>query len=182
MFEIYGSEPVANKRRVPFILVDSTDGETPETGLTFSGTDIKISKPGSNEQNFAGNYGEIGAGQYYYEPTTTEINTPGYFLFRVSKTGCQVFNGMAMVRPPVPLVYVTIASVTDATKFRGNTELSSTDGFYEGCVLAFITGNLVVEARRVSSYTGATREFSFVKTFTSAPSANDQAILTGRID
>ena len=71
----------------PFL--DDTDGKTPETGLTISQADIRLSKNGGNfaqSNNAAGaTHNENG---YYSVPLdTTDTNTLGTFRVAVSKSG-----------------------------------------------------------------------------------------------
>lgn len=87
MFLFYQSESTAARRRLPLYLVDADDGETPETGLTFSAGDVKISKNGAAEANHGGSFTELAGGQYYYEATQAELDTLGFFSLRVAKSG-----------------------------------------------------------------------------------------------
>ena len=71
----------------PFL--DDTDGKTPETGLTISQADIRLSKNGgafAQSNNTAGaTHNENG---YYDVPlNTTDTNTLGTFRVAVSKSG-----------------------------------------------------------------------------------------------
>jgi hypothetical protein len=72
--------------------------------------------------------------------------------------------------------------------FVGNAGLASTDAFYAGCVLAWTSGTLKGLARKISTYTGATRTLAFTgptgatdAPFPSAPANGDTFILLGRI-
>jgi hypothetical protein len=82
------SEATAAYRRIPIQCVDATDRVTPETGLTFAASDIKITKNGAAEANSGGTVTEVAAGIYYYEATAAELNTPGFFNVRVAHTAC----------------------------------------------------------------------------------------------
>ena len=71
----------------PFL--DDTDGKTPETGLTISQADIRLSKNGGN---FAQSNNSAGAthhenGYYSVPLDTTDTNTLGTFRVAVSKSG-----------------------------------------------------------------------------------------------
>ena len=72
------NEATAALRRIPVYLVDETDGVTPETGITFSAGDIKVSENGAAQANHAGTVTEVGLGLYYYECATTEVDTEGF--------------------------------------------------------------------------------------------------------
>lgn len=97
MLQITQSESTAARRRVPVYLVDSTDGFTPETGITFSAGDIKISKNGAAEGNHAGTVTELAGGLYYYECTSGEVDTLGFLSARFTKTGVRTFVAVAQV-------------------------------------------------------------------------------------
>lgn len=86
------SEATAARRRIPIALVDDADGKTPETGITISGTELKISKNGGAEANFAGTLTELAGGDYYYEAALAETDTVGYLTGRLVKTGVRTFR------------------------------------------------------------------------------------------
>lgn len=82
----------------------------------------------------------------------------------------------------------SIPSGTPTTgTFIGASGLSSTDNFYQGCMLAFTSGTLKGIARAVSSYTGSSKTFSFTGAtgaidapFPTAPSTSDTFDILGR--
>jgi hypothetical protein len=79
------SEATAARRRIFFLLVDATDGFTPETGtdLTAAG-DVQISKNGAAYANAAGAAPtSLGDGLYYYEATAAELDTVGTLVLKV---------------------------------------------------------------------------------------------------
>lgn len=90
-------ETTAARRRVPILLVDSSDGYTPETGVSISAGDVKISKNGAAEGNHAGTLTELAGGLYYYEFTSGEVDTVGFLSLRVNKTGIRQFYGIYQV-------------------------------------------------------------------------------------
>ncbi len=81
------SEATAAQRRWFFVAVDDTDGKTAETGLTFSGAELQISKNGAAYASFAGSATELSDGTYYYEATAGELDTVGMIGFKIEKTG-----------------------------------------------------------------------------------------------
>jgi hypothetical protein len=87
MQQIKVSETIAARRRIIFDAVDATDGFTPETGLTFSAGEIKISKNGAAEANHTGTITEVAGGTYYYDFALAETDTIGVLQFRTSKSG-----------------------------------------------------------------------------------------------
>jgi len=92
MQTIKQSDATAARRRIFFDCLDATDGFTPETGLTFSAGELKLSKAGAAEANHVGTVTEVGGGTYYYEPTTGEVDTLGVLQFRVVKSGVRGFR------------------------------------------------------------------------------------------
>lgn len=105
MFQVKQNETTALRRRVPVLLVDATDGYTPETGIT--GATITVSKNGSIV--LAGGAGrsltEVGNGIYWYglgdgtgsPATANEINELGWVSINVSATGCRNYNAIVQI-------------------------------------------------------------------------------------
>jgi len=86
---IKNNESTAAKRRVPVYLVDSTDGYTPETGVTSP--TIYVSKSGASPSSGSGSWSEIDStnmpGWYYYQATQGECDTTGALMINVIKSG-----------------------------------------------------------------------------------------------
>ena len=95
MFQIKLSESTAARRRIPILLVDATDGYTPETGITTP--TIKVSKNGGTQATGTGTFTEIGTGQYYYEFASGEVDTLGWVTFNLQKAGCRDYNAIIQV-------------------------------------------------------------------------------------
>ena len=96
MFQIKQSEGTAARRRIPVLLVDITDGFTPETGVVTP--TINISKNGATSASGAGTWTEIGNGQYYYEFTTGEVDTLGWIAVNIEKaTVSRDYNAVVQV-------------------------------------------------------------------------------------
>jgi hypothetical protein len=68
------------------------------------------------------------------------------------------------------------------TAFAGSASLSSTDGFYVGCVVLPTSGSLDGIPRRITAYTGATRLITVSPAWPAAPSSSDTFRILGRID
>jgi hypothetical protein len=94
MFYVKQSESTAARRRVPILMVDATDGSTPETGLTLYGL---LSKNGNNFAATAGTFAEAGYGQYYYQFDTGEIDTLGFAGIHVTATGARNYDAIIHV-------------------------------------------------------------------------------------
>jgi hypothetical protein len=87
MLLLQQSSATAAQRRWYFGCVDDTDGVSAETGLTFSGSELQLSKAGGAFANFAGTVTELSDGLYMYEATAGELDTLGVLAFKVEKTG-----------------------------------------------------------------------------------------------
>ena len=93
MFQIKLSESTAARRRVPVLLVDITDGFTPEVGILTP--TINVSKNGNTSTSGTGTWTEIGNGQYYYEFTAGEVDTLGWISLNINKaTVSRDFNAV----------------------------------------------------------------------------------------
>lgn len=107
------SEATAARRRWPFACVDDTDGKTAEPGLTFSGAELQISKNGAAFASFAGSVTELTDGAYVYEATAAELDTLGFIVFKIEKTGVRtVLLDAAQVVPWDPYASALPANVT----------------------------------------------------------------------
>lgn len=96
MFQIKQNEATAVRRRIPILLVDITDGFTPETGITAP--TVNVSKNGAAIAAGAGTFTEIGNGQYYYEFTAGEVDTLGWIALNLEKaTVTRDYNAVIQV-------------------------------------------------------------------------------------
>jgi hypothetical protein len=96
MYQIKQSEATAARRRIPVLLVDITDGFTPETGVVTP--TINVSKNGATVATGAGTWTEIGNGQYYYEFTAGEVDTLGWIAVNIEKaTVSRDYNAVVQV-------------------------------------------------------------------------------------
>jgi len=96
MYQIKQSEATAARRRIPVLLVDITDGFTPETGVVTP--TINISKNGATVASGAGTWTEIGNGQYYYEFTAAEVDTLGWIAVNIEKVSVsRDFNAVVQI-------------------------------------------------------------------------------------
>jgi hypothetical protein len=85
----------------------------------------------------------------------------------------------------VPTISIAgaVADTTPAAgNFDGSSGLSATDNFYVGAVLAFKEGTLKGIARRITGYTGSTKNLVFATPFPIAPANGDDFAIFGRID
>lgn len=132
MLFLVHNEATAALRKVPLYLVNDIDGKTPMTGLSFSGSEILISKNGGAESNFAGSVSEVGGGLYTYSFAAGELDTLGYITARVVKTAVRVF--VATHQIGAVNVYDSTAGVLDAA--------NTIDGFSLRNIFRFIAATL----------------------------------------
>jgi hypothetical protein len=86
--ETINAEDFYDTFRVPFYLVDSLTGLTPQTSVSITGAELQVSENGAAFASFAGSITEVGSGLYYYTPHANEISpTDGFFTIKVVKTG-----------------------------------------------------------------------------------------------
>ena len=91
------NESTSARRRVPVVLVDDTDGKSPETGITISGSDAKVTKNNDTESDFTGTLTEQSGGDYYYEFHADEVDSLGFLRLRIVKAGCRTYRVWAQV-------------------------------------------------------------------------------------
>jgi len=93
------SEATAARRRIPFFCFDddSADAYAVKTGLTFSTSEVKLSKNGAAEVDSGGTVTEVGGGSYYYEATQAELDTVGFLSVRPAKTDVYTRGVMVQV-------------------------------------------------------------------------------------
>ena len=95
MFQVKLDESNSTRRRIPVLLVDATDGYTPETGLsTFT---VVVSQNGTVLSSQSQSLTEVGNGIYYYTLSTGAVNTLGWVTVNVSATGCRNYNAIVQI-------------------------------------------------------------------------------------
>jgi hypothetical protein len=95
MFQVKLDETTTTRRRIPVLLVDATDGYTPETGLsTFT---VTVSQNGTILTSQSQTVTEVGNGIYYYTLGTGAVNTLGWVTVNVSATGCRNYNAIVQI-------------------------------------------------------------------------------------
>jgi len=94
--------------RIVFLMVDATDDETAETGLSPT---VQISKSGGVFANVTNSVTEIGNGWYYVDLTATETDTDGPLIVRATATGADEWRD-------VHQVYTDLAA--DTVKISGD--------------------------------------------------------------
>lgn len=111
------SEATAALRRLFFQAVDSTDGMSPEAGLTGVG---RISKNGAATAASSGSLVEIDStnmpGRYYIELTAAELDTIGIIEFRYKAAACAevIARGQVVPFDPYDAVRMGLTSLPNA--------------------------------------------------------------------
>jgi hypothetical protein len=183
MMQLRLSESTATKVRIPVFLVDDTDGKTPETGVTISAGELKICKNGAAWANAAGTWTEVGEGLYHYTPTSGELNTIGFFVLKLVKTGIRNDPTLVQVRSDDPYLsrnprgIVAANGGNTATTFCTNLASSVTD-FYKGPMLVhFLDGALEGQTRPLATpggYNGTTKFLTVSAAFTGTPATGTE--------
>lgn len=189
MQQLQVSEATSSLRRIPFRMVDLTDGKTAETGLSFSAGDLKLSKNGGSTANHAGSITEIGNGVYYYEATQAELDTIGFLTIWITNAAAvevvaavQIvsFDPYDSVRagltgiPALALPSSTVAADGGNTAETFKTNLTQTaDDYWRGTILRWTGGALQDQVGRVIAYDGTTKFITVVSPgFTAAPATS----------
>lgn len=107
---MYLNQATASLRRIPFELVDSSTGAA-VTGATFSAAEVQVSKAGAAYVNATGSVVEIGAGSYYYQGASGDVDTLGLLIVKVNKAGSLVYKyGDEVIAAPSVLVASDVAT------------------------------------------------------------------------
>lgn len=104
---------------IVFLMVDATDDETAETGLSPT---VQFSKNGGSFSTASNSPSEIGNGWYKVVPTTTETNTEGPFIVRATGSGANEWRDYHQVVETIP---VDIEKV-DGTAVSGIADFKAT--------------------------------------------------------
>jgi hypothetical protein len=188
MMKLRQSEAVGVRARIPFYLVDATDGFTPETGITVSTSDVQISKNGASFANFAGSWSELGVGLYYYTATASELDTLGFLWVKVVKAGVRTNIAMCQITTEDPYIarnvrglVATDAGNTAAT-FKTNLASATTDIYKAPMLVRFLDGALAGVTRPLavsSSFNGSTKFLTVSNAFTSTPANGTEFEIIG---
>lgn len=89
-------------KKLPVMLIDSTDHLSPKTGVTEGSVTVKISKNLGSLTSFTltGKWAEIGQGLYSISFSDSDLNTVGFFGYLVTATSCDQYSGMMYVNAP----------------------------------------------------------------------------------
>lgn len=82
-------EPLAELRRVYFVVRDDNGDLVADAATGAPAGTIKTSSNGTALTNAAGTFAAVGGGLHYYEATEAEAAIPGFLWVMFTKTGCQ---------------------------------------------------------------------------------------------
>lgn len=95
---------------IVFLMVDATDDETAETGLSPA---VEISKNGGAFAAVTNSVSEISNGWYKVTLTTTETNTNGPLIIRATGTGADEWRDVHQVMSNLPLTAAQVNAEVD---------------------------------------------------------------------
>lgn len=178
----------------PFL--DSTDGNTQETGLTIANTDIKIWKSGgtSEASKNSGGATHIASGRYYTVLDATDTDTVGPLRVACHPSGALAVQLLCCVLPP--LVYDSMFATAGAAPFFGfvdqGTAQSATastlqlrsaaafaDDEFNGCIIILTGGTGVGQTRVITDYVSSTDTATVSPDWTTTPSGTITYLVIG---
>lgn len=155
------NEATAARRRVPVYLVDVTDGVTPETGITLTGSECRVSKAGAAAADCTGSYAHIEAGLGYYQFDATEVDTVGSLTVHVVDAAARPFVGFAQVGLAgdvfAPTGTAQASTGLSFTQVKLASTASSTNDIYVNNEIVFTSGTGGGQTRRIIAYNGTTK-------------------------
>ena len=119
--------PLSSTTRLVFLLVDATDDETAETGISGASITVQLSKNGGSFATATNTPVEIGSGFYYVTTTTTETNTAGPLAMTASASGTDVWRAVYWVGPgDANITQVAGSSVSGVNDFKADVSALAT--------------------------------------------------------
>lgn len=149
---------------------------SPALGDTLSASDLQISKNGAAFTNTAGTVTEVGGGLYEYNPTVGEIDTEGYVVLSLNKTGLAAALFLYQINPVAAAINgeTVIATGTaqggSANSITLAAGASSVSNIFAGCRVD-ITSGTGAGQRGVGSvaYNGTTKVLTVEPAFVVVP-------------
>lgn len=130
----------------PFL--DSTDGNTEESGLTIANTDIKIRKGGattlSNKNSGGATY--ISNGVYHATLDSTDTDTLGMLEVYVHVSGALAVKSVYMVLPSATYDALVTNGLNDISTAQVNTEVDTALNDYDAPTNAELNARTIVSA------------------------------------
>jgi len=166
MQDITLNESTAALRRIFFVAVDVTDGVTRLTGLTFSGSEIMISKNGAAAAAFGGSVTEVDSGDipglYYYECTAGEVDTEGVLTLKIA--GSLMATQEIAVEIKASSAAPSAASIADAVWDEARSGHTTAGTFGEGTIVYSIVNGAITAASIASDAITAAKVAADVST------------------
>lgn len=191
---IYTGETTAAERGIPVYLVDATDNETAETGITISAGECRVCKNGGSCGDCAGTWTEAEFGLYDYRATTTEINTVGYITVMVKDTAANVFVGTANIvaYDPSSSTFYAPTGTFQSGSSTSVVILGSADSqnYRKGQTICGRSGNVAGQCSTITKFNSSTKAATIYPAWTNAPAntdtydvyTNNHAFITQRRD
>lgn len=181
-----------------FYMYDSTDHVTPKTGLTVT---ANLCKSGETTFSVAGGtVTEIANGAYKLSLTTTDTNTSGDLAYNCTASGADNFQYVDQVDVTVKAdvaeidglaaaastLKLWLASDVSGTADSGTTttmvdsaRTEADTNYWKGSVIAFTSGNIAGQHRKITGFDPATDTITFYPALTQAVTTQTYTILPG---
>lgn len=172
----------------PFL--DDTDGKTPETALSITQADVRLSKNSAAfaQKNNSSACTHAENGYYFCSINTTDTNTPGRLQVNVNKTGAlpvfQQYNVVTEVdyvekyeRDSAKVYGSITTTVTPSTTSFSTSLTESTNDHYNGGLIKFLSGTLKGQLSNISDYVGTNGQITVSPNLTESPSNGDTFVI-----
>lgn len=157
----------------------------PALGETFSTSELRISKNGAAFVSSAGTVTESGEGAYYYNPTVGEIDTEGYFLISILKSGLASQHFLYTIEPVSTVNGETVIAtglaqvVADAGLIRLASGTTVDSNYVIPCRVDITAGTGAGQGGRLGfAYNSGTKDLSVEPPWVTLPDATSQYKLT----
>jgi hypothetical protein len=148
--------------------LDTTDGNTEETGLTIANTDIKIRKGGGTTlvNKYAGGATHIANGVYSAVLDDTDTNTLGDLVIYCHPTGALATKLEYTVLPAASYDALIVNGLNDISSAQVNTQVDTALTDYDGPTNAEMIARTLVSANYFDPATDAVANVTLVGTTT----------------
>lgn len=169
----------ANPYVFMFMAVDSANPPNGLAGLSWSASDVKLSKDGatfaSGTNAPAYISGVTGACQVTL--TSAEMDCGSLFV-SIEKAGMDPVRCILLTTNDPTGTVVTDGSNTASTFKTDRAE--ATNDYWKDALILFVSGSLIGQSKRIQSYNGSTKFITAFAAFTAAPANGDRFVLVNR--
>lgn len=161
MDTIKQSDPRATERRVYFTCVDTAALTTRLQASDMSTFTVKLSKNGATAVSATASPVQVDAtnqkGVFYIELTTSEVDTVGKVVLKISNTGgTKTMEPREIVVKISQAYFTTVVSGLNTTSFTcDRTETS--DNYWRDVYVSVLTGACAGQAKKIGLYTGSSK-------------------------